>query len=184
MKTKTTPIQNHHKQEKPNSQNPNFLTKTHEKKKRRKEKRKENHLLVSGEQNGTMVSDRNIKLGKIPTSPSPLSLPLPRSSISHPKNTKKRNQEILIQRVPHKPNSPVPHRTQKPDRIDARRIAAFRDPFPGIDGFHVLPLVFEAIPRVSVKWAGSVVDGYVMGVLDPTAPGEIARGRLMLVLRF
>ncbi|XXG49030.1 hypothetical protein AAC387_Pa02g3322 [Persea americana] len=131
-----------------------------------------------------MVSDCDIEFRKVPSSPSPLPLPLARSSIGRSQNTEKRNQEILIQRVPNEPNSPVSHQTQKPNGIDTWGIAVFRDPFPGIDRFHVLSLVSEAIPGVSMKWARSVIDGGVMGVLDPTAPGEIARGRCVVVMGF
>lgn len=123
-----------------------------------------------------MIPHRNVELGKIRSSPSPLPLPLLSTRISHSQNAQKRHQKILIQRVADEPNIPVPHPTQKPCRVDPMQDATLRDPFPRIDDSHVVPLVPEAVPGVSVKWAGLIVHGSAVGVLDPMTFEEIAGG--------
>lgn len=123
-----------------------------------------------------MIRHRNIEPGKISSSPSPFPLPLLSTHIRYSKNAQKRHQKILIQGVTDERYVPIPHQAQKPNRVDPRQDAILRNPFPGIDDAHVVPLVPQAVPGVSVKWAGLVVHGYVVGVLDPTAFEEIAGG--------
>jgi len=125
-----------------------------------------------------VIRHRDIELGKISSFPSPFPLPLPGTHVSHSKHTQERHQEVLIQRVANKPNIPVPHQTQKLGRIKPRQSAGFRDPFPRIDETHVCSLVSEAVPGVSVEWAGVVVEGFVGRVENPaTFEGIGKRGK-------
>lgn len=51
---------------------------------------------------------------------------------------------VLVQRVPHEPNIPVPHRTQKPEWVNPLQDAIFRDPLVRIIGAHLVPLVRQS----------------------------------------
>lgn len=133
-------------------------------------------LLVFGEQNRTMISNSDIEFGKISTSPSTLLFPLPCTLISNPKNTQKRNQEILIERIPNKPNILISHHTQKPKRVDPRQIAATRNPFPWIDQAQIFPLVSDAIPCVSMEGTCVVVEWVVIWIENPVTFEEVTVG--------
>lgn len=133
-------------------------------------------LLVFREQNGTVISDGDIELGKIRTPPSTLLFPLFSTLVSDPKNTEKRNQKILVKRVPNKPNISVPHKTQKPKRVDPVQGAVLWDPFPRVDEAHVLPLVSDAVPCVSMEGTCLVVERDTVGIGDPVASEEVAVG--------
>lgn len=139
-----------------------------------KKKKKKTILLIFGEQNSPVISNSNIKLGKISTSPSPFFLPLLGTQIDHSKNTQKRHQKVLTQRIPDKPNIPISHQIKKPKRVDPRQITRFRHPFPRIDVAHVVPLVPQTVPSVAVKRARLVVDGSPSGIENPMALIEIA----------
>lgn len=122
-----------------------------------------------------MVSNRDIKLGKMSPSPRPFPLPLLGARIGRPQYTKERNQEVLIQRVAHEPNVLVPHQTQEPNRVDPVQAATFGDPSPRIDRDHVLSLVPQAVPGVPVERARLVVHGFPgFRVADPSAVEEVA----------
>ena len=119
-----------------------------------------------------MISDGDIELGKISTPPSTLLFPLLSALISDPENAEKRNQEILIEGVPDKPNIPIPHHIQEPKRVDPGQIAPAWDPFPGVDEAEILALVSDAVPRVSVEGAGFVVEGSAVWIEVPVTPEE------------
>jgi len=133
-------------------------------------------LLVSGEQNGTVISDGDIEFGKIGTPPSTLLFPLFGSLIGDPENAEKRSQEILVEGVPNKPNVPVPHPTQKPKRVDPIQVAVLGHPLPGVDDAHILPLVSEAVPGVTVEGTCLVVERGAVRIGDPVAGEKIAFG--------
>lgn len=127
-----------------------------------------------------MISHSDIELGKIGTFPSTFLFPLLSTLISKPENTKKRNQEILIERVPNEPNIPIPHTTQKPNRVDPVQVASMWDPFPRVNEGEILTLVSDAVPGVSVKGAGVVVEeervGAAIGIEDPVTFEEVTVG--------
>ena len=131
-------------------------------------------LLVSREQNSTVVSDGYIEFGKIGTPPSTLLLPLLGALISDTENAEKRSQEILVEGIPNKPNICILHHTQKPNRVDPGQVAALWDPPPRVDEGHVLALVPEAVPCVAVEGACLVVERGVVGIGDPLASEEVA----------
>lgn len=134
-------------------------------------------LLIFRKQHSSMIGHSDIEFRKISTSPSPLPLPPLGTRIGHPQNAKKRSQEILVQGVPNKPNSPIPHQTQKPNWVNPWKITPRRDPSPRIDPTHVIPLVLEAVPCVPVEWAGLIIDGFVGGVFNPISMEKIALRR-------
>lgn len=133
-------------------------------------------LLVFGEQNSTMISNSNIKFRKISTPPSTFLFPLSCTLISNPESTQERDQEILIEGIPNKPNILISHQTQKPKRVDPIQIAATWDPFPWIDQAQILPLVSDAIPCVSMEGTRVVVEWGVIGIEDPGTFEEVAGG--------
>lgn len=47
------------------------------------------------------------------------------------------------------------------------------DPSPRVDEGHVLPLIPEAVPCVSVEGASLVVERGVVGIRDPVASEEV-----------
>ncbi|OMO92117.1 hypothetical protein COLO4_17853 [Corchorus olitorius] len=129
-------------------------------------------------QNSPMIGNRDIIPGEISPSPSTLFLPLFSTRISRTKNTQKRHQKILIQRIPNKANIPIPHQTQESPGINSLQAAIFGHPFPGIDGFHIVPLVLKTIPGVSMKWAGIIIERLRLGgVQDPISIEKVARRR-------
>lgn len=124
-----------------------------------------------------MIGHSDIKLGEISPSPSPLSLPFPSTTVTHSQHTQKRDEKVLVQRVPNKPNVLVSHQIEEPGRVDPIQIAGAGQPLPGIDPRHVVPLIPDAVPGISVEGAGGIVDGFASGIKDPAAVEEIARGR-------
>lgn len=77
-------------------------------------------LLVFGKQDRTMISDGDIVFGEISSPPSTFPLPLFGTVISDSENAKKRNQEILIERIPNEPYILIPDGIQKPKGVDPR----------------------------------------------------------------
>lgn len=134
------------------------------------------YLHIFRQQNRTVISNSDIKLRKISSFPGPFSLPLLSTRISQSQNTQKRYQKVLIQRVPNKPNILISHHFQEFSRVDLGQNTAFGHPCPRIDPTHVSPLVSNAVPGVSVKWAGLIVHGLPIGISYPLAFEEVTWG--------